>query len=270
MSVLKFTGWRWVGRAWGCLFTFVLLLLLVTFLFAVAAAIIGAFVEGIGAAPGLALAGDIAFAAIMFVLYALLLLLLLATIGVLLDALVNTIGRLIFGGGGSFVDDVSAAWDGLGDGLLEGFGFVVRSLARAWKETSYISDVPIIGPWIDALSASRVPKPCPSTTNIQLAFTHTQTERDYPFGKDGAEVRQDAVTLAEAGARAGAEAAVTAEIDRIQCGQGCNKYIVSRDVRLDGQTRVSVASGRVWDTYEATATALGNAVVLCSPEPPPA
>lgn len=268
MSVLKFTGWRWVGRAWGCLFTFVLLLLLVTFLFALAAAIIGAFFEGIGAAPGAALAGQIAFVAMMFTLYAVLLLLLLATVGVLLDALINSLGRLIFGGGGSFVGDVKAAWDGLGDGLFEGFGFVVRSLAQGWKDTSYISDVPIIGPWIDALSASRVPKPCPSTTNIQLAFTHAQTERDYPFGKNGAEIQQDAVTGAEAGARAGAEAAVTAEIDRIQCAEGCSKYVISRDVRLDGQTQVAVATGRVWDTYEATATALGSAVVLCSPEPP--
>lgn len=267
MSILKYNGWKWVGRVLGAILIFVWLILVVLLILALIAAAIGFFIDGVGAAPGLLAAGVIYKMLGDFLGPSLIIFMVIMVLLIPLDAIINWIGRMIWGGTGTIEQDITNGVSGFMEGMLEGMRFVLKHLATYAKEYTFLDAFPIIDDIIDfliSLDDSPPQKSCPSQTHIgEYVKTFTEVQRDYPFGKTGAKVRQDAISIAESNVQEQLRREIQNEIDKIRCQPGCRKTVTNFTITLTGMTQVSVSTGTIWDTYSATATAKGSATIDC-------
>lgn len=86
--------------------------------------------------------------------------------------------------------------------------------------------------------------------------------RDYPFGKSGAEIEQEAIAAAEAEARRVLTEELEALAGRFQCAPGCQATI-NIAVTIIPPTTAPMTGYGLFDSYEGTATAEGTLTIRC-------
>lgn len=95
-----------------------------------------------------------------------------------------------------------------------------------------------------------------------LRKTAKVTVRDYPFGKSGAEIRQEAIDEAEKEVQRSLKEDLEKLATLFQCAPGCTPSITV-SITLIPPTTVSVGYYGLFDSYEATATAQGFVTIRC-------
>jgi hypothetical protein len=119
--------------------------------------------------------------------------------------------------------------------------------------------------WIDGwFGGPRISIPCGGPP-VPLSSTKsfTATTYDLPFGKTGAQVRADAIADAEALKLASED--LNTQVASVDCVGPCRKIVGPISVVLVLPTTVVSSTGNwIYDTYSATATAVGTVTVQCN------